>query len=239
MKDKFKILKEINKNSGINQRALSLECKISLGKVNAIVDSLEMDKLIVKEIKGRQHKYSITKKGLIILENELKNNKEVQLELHSEKIVPIKTAVILAAGRNENFHKPVGNLEISNLTLLQRSINTLRYNGIENIIIVIGYKGEEIKNKLNDNNITFIENSNFKWTGTMESLALVENNIYEDFILLESDIVIEDSGIRGIINHDCRDCVLITTESGSGDEAFVEIKVILLSFNLFFISSPL
>ncbi|MDU2490543.1 MAG: phosphocholine cytidylyltransferase/choline kinase family protein [Clostridium celatum] len=224
MKGKIRILREINKNPGINQRALSSECKISLGKVNTIVDSLEMDKLIVKEIKGRQHKYSITKKGLIILENEIKDNKEVQLELHSEKIVPIKTAVILAAGRNKNFDKPVGSLEINNLTLLERNINILRYNGIEKIIIVIGYKGEEIKNKLNDNNIIFIENSNFKWTGTMASLATVENNIDEDFILLESDIVIEESGIRGIINYPCRDCVLITTESGSGDEAFVEIK---------------
>lgn len=224
MKGKIRILREINKNPGINQRALSSECKISLGKVNTIVDSLEMDKLIVKEIKGRQYKYSITKKGLIILENEIKDNKEVQLELHSEKIVPIKTAVILAAGRNKNFDKPVGNLEINNLTLLQRNINILRYSGIEKIIIVIGYKGEEIKNKLNDNNIIFVENSNFKWTGTMASLVTVENNIDEDFILLESDIVIEESGIRGIINYPCRDCVLITTESGSGDEAFVEIK---------------
>lgn len=224
MKGKIRILREINKNPGINQRALSSECKISLGKVNTIVDSLEIDKLIVKEIKGRQHKYSITKKGLIILENELKDNKEVQLELHSEKIVPIKTAVILAAGRNKNFDKPVGNLEINNLTLLERNINILRYNGIEKIIVVIGYKGEEIKNKLNDNNIIFVENSNFKWTGTMASLVTVENNIGEDFILLESDIVIEESGIKGIINYPCRDCVLITTESGSGDEAFVEIK---------------
>ena len=224
MKGKIRILREINKNPGINQRALSSECKISLGKVNTIVDSLEVDKLIVKEIKGRQHKYSITKKGLIILENELKDNKEVQLELHSEKIVPIKTAVILAAGRNKNFDKPVGNLEINNLTLLERNINILRYNGIEKIIVVIGYKGEEIKNKLNDNNIIFVENSNFKWTGTMASLVTVENNIGEDFILLESDIVIEESGIKGIINYPCRDCVLITTESGSGDEAFVEIK---------------
>ena len=58
----------------------------------------------------------------------------------------------------------------------------------------------------------------------MSSLVTVENNIDEDFILLESDIVIEESGIRGIINYPCRDCVLITTESGSGDEAFVEIK---------------
>lgn len=224
MKGAIRILREINKNPGINQRKLSSECKISLGKVNSIVDSLEIDELIVKEIKGRQHKYSITKKGLIILENELKDNKEVQLELHSEKIVPIKTAVILAAGRNKNFDKPVGNLEINNLTLLERSINILRYNGIEKIIIVIGYKGEEIKNKLNDNNIIFVENNNFKWTGTMASLVAVESNIDEDFILLESDIVIEESGIRGIINYPCRDCVLITTESGSGDEAFVEIK---------------
>lgn len=224
MNDLIKILKEINLKPGINQRTLSRKCKISLGKVNSIIDSLEDDKLILKEIEGRQHKYSITTKGLILLEEELKDNKEFHLELHLEKKVSIKTAVILAAGRNKNFNDPVGNLQINNITLLQRNINILRNNGIENIIVVIGYKGNEIKEKLNDNSIVFIENNNFKWTGTMASLANIENDINEDFILIESDIVIEGNGIEEIINYPCRDCILITSESGSGDEAFVEIR---------------
>ena len=58
----------------------------------------------------------------------------------------------------------------------------------------------------------------------MASLAVVENYINEDFILIESDIVVEGSGIKEIINYPCRDCMLITSESGSGDEAFVEIR---------------
>lgn len=224
MKDKIKILKEVNKNPGINQRTLSSECKISLGKVNSIVDTLEKDEFIVKEIKGRQYKYSITKKGLTILENVLKDNKGMHLELHSKKKAPIKTAVILAAGKNKNFNKPVCNLELNNITLIERTISTLKSNDIEKIVIVIGYNGEEIKNKLNDSSIIFVENNNFKWTGTMASLAVTKNYINEDFILIESDIVIEEAGIREIINYPCRDCVLITVESGSGDEAFVEIK---------------
>lgn len=224
MKDKIKVLRKINKNPGINQRTLSAKCKISLGKINSIVDILEKDQTIIKEVRGRQYKYNITQRGLVILENTLKSDKEICLELHSKNKASIRKAVILAAGKNKNFNKPVCNLKLNNATLIERNINILKDNGIEEIVIVIGYQGEEIKDKLNDSSIIFVENDNFKWSGTMASLAITRDYISEDFILVEGDIVIEKSGIEEIINYPCRDCVLITSESGSGDEAFVEIR---------------
>ena len=58
----------------------------------------------------------------------------------------------------------------------------------------------------------------------MESLATAAAFINSDFILIEGDIVIEESGIKELIEYPLRDCILITAESGSGDEAFVEIR---------------
>ena len=58
----------------------------------------------------------------------------------------------------------------------------------------------------------------------MESLATADGFIDNDFILIESDIVVEENGIKEIIEHKSRDCILITSESGSRDEAFVEIR---------------
>ena len=49
MKDTIKLLKEINKSSGINQRTLSTKCEISLGKVNSLIENLEFNKFIMKE----------------------------------------------------------------------------------------------------------------------------------------------------------------------------------------------
>ena len=219
----FSILKEINRNPGINQRAVALKCDISLGKVNSTIEDLEFNQLISKEIHGRQHKYYITVKGLDLLEKELKNNQNVQLELHNNKNKQISTAVILAAGKNSEFNTPTAMLEVKEELIIERTINLLKYNGIENIIVVTGYKSEEIKEKLS-NTVTIIENPNYKWTGTMSSLAIAEAFIDDDFILIESDIIIENLGIKELIKHQSRDCILVTSESGSGDEAFVEIK---------------
>ncbi|CUO43378.1 phosphotransferase [Clostridium disporicum] len=224
MKDIFKLLREINKNSGINQRALSSKCNMSLGKVNASIENLEFNNYITKEIYGRQHKYSITKKGLELLERELKTNKDMQLELHTDIRTNVKCAVILAAGRNKNFDIPVSNLKVNEETLIERNISLLKKNGIENIIVIAGYKSELIKDILFNHDITILKNENYKWTGTMESLSIAFDYIEDDFLLVESDIVVEESGISEIINYPSRDCILITTESGSGDEAFVEIR---------------
>lgn len=224
MESIFKLLKEINKNSGINQRRLSTKCGISLGKVNSSMENLEFNNFVLKEIKGREHRYSITKKGLEFLEQELKNNKAEQLELHNDMNKNIKKAVILAAGKNKNFNIPVSNLEINDMLLIERTIKILRHNGIKNIIIISGYKSELLKEKLVNSDVTILENQDYKWTGTMESLATAEAFINEDFILIESDIVVEESGIKEIIEYPSRDCILIAEESGSGDEAFIEIR---------------
>ena len=201
MKDTIKLLKEINKSSGINQRTLSTKCEISLGKVNSLIENLEFNKFIMKEVRGREHKYSITKKGLDFLERELNKNKNEQLKLHTKEVTNINKAIILAAGRNTNFDIPVANLKINDTTLIERNINILRKNGIEDIIVIVGYKSEILKDKLINYDITIIENQNYKWTGTMESLATAVAFIDDDFILIgwysDLDDVLENCIIDG------------------------------------------
>ncbi|WP_300386173.1 phosphotransferase [Clostridium sp.] len=223
MESIFKLLKKINEEPGINQRALSMKCEISLGKVNSLIEDLEFNNLITKEIKGREHKNFITSKGLEYLEKKLKSNKDIQLNLHKEDTKTINKAVILSAGRNKNFEIPVSILNVKEITLIERMIEILQKNGVSDIIVVVGYKSELIKEKLG-NRVTIVENDEYKWTGTMASLSKADGYIKDDFLLIEGDIVIEESGIKEIINNKSRDCILITSESGSGDEGFVEIK---------------
>lgn len=223
MKNIFKLLKQINETPGINQRALSNKCSISLGTVNSLIEDLEINSFIKKEIKGREHKYFIEERGLEYLESELKSNDKIKLKLHKDEFNEIDTAVILSAGRNKNFDLPVSMLIINETTVIERNIELLLKNGIKNIYVVVGYKSDIIKESL-DNSINFIENTDYKWTGTMASLSKVSDYIKKDFLLIEGDIIIEEAGIKDIINYKKRDCILITTESGSGDEGFVEIK---------------
>lgn len=224
MRDLFKVLKEINKNSRVSQRGISSNCDISLGKVNSMIEELETEELITKEVQGRGHKYKITQKGLELLEKELMENKELHIELHTEKQAEVKKAIILAAGKNPDFNVPVSNLEVNGQLMIHRTIELLEKNGIEDIIVVTGYKSEVVEESLKDKKVTVVKNPNFKWTGTMASLAAAADYVDEDFILIESDIVVEEIGIKEIIKYPTRDCILITGESGSGDEAFVEIR---------------
>ena len=152
MESIFKLLKKINEEPGINQRALSMKCEISLGKVNSVIEDLEFNNFITKEVKAREHKYFITTKGLDYLEKELKQKKDIQLNLHKEEIKNVNKAVILVAGRNKNFEIPISMLNIREVTLIERMIEILQKNGVSDIIVVVGYKSEFIKEKLGNRN---------------------------------------------------------------------------------------
>ena len=54
----------------------------------------------------------------------------------------------------------------------------------------------------------------------MASLANAAEFITDDFILIEDDLLLEEQAIVDLLNHKERDCMLITKESGSGDEGF-------------------
>ena len=218
-----KILMKINKYPGINQRTLANISRLSLGKVNALVENIEQNGFIKKEIKGREHRYFITDKGLAFLEQTVQESKEALIDLHTDSHSKLKTAVILAAGRNTNFIQPVCLQSIGNQTAIERMIQQLKLLEINKIIVVGGYQIESLYERLSDD-VLIIKNEDYKWTGTMASLSKIAPYIKEDFLLIESDIVVETNGLKELIEDPNRDCVLITAESGSGDEAFVEIR---------------
>lgn len=143
----------------------------------------------------------------------------------------VHTAVILAAGmgtrlRNVTNDKiPKGFLEINGKTLIERSIEKLRSVGISKIYIVTGHLSEYY-DKLCEK-YKFIEtrhNRFYKKTGSMGSLAVLENEISEDFLLLESDIIYEVYALIEALNYKENDCVILSGKTNSGDECYVEVK---------------
>ncbi|NSB70429.1 thiamine kinase-like enzyme [Clostridium beijerinckii] len=58
----------------------------------------------------------------------------------------------------------------------------------------------------------------------MHSLSLAKDYIDDDFLLIENDLIFEKRAIKELAESLNRDCILFTNESGSGDEAFVEIR---------------
>ncbi len=143
----------------------------------------------------------------------------------------VKTAVILAAGMGSrlqdvtNDKLPKGLMKINNKSLVERSIEKLRSLGIEKIYIVTGHLHQFYDELAKENK--YIEtkmNRRYKATGSMTSLSMLENELKEDFLLLESDLIYEVYALIKIINYEKDDCILLSGRTNSGDECYVEVK---------------
>ena len=219
------VLETLNKNRSLSQREIAKKCEISVGKVNSILRNLEEEKYITYSKNGRKYNYNLTSKAIELLENTLRKNRDTKIKVLQDTKRRVNQAVILAAGEQADFFSPVGVLELEQgVSFISRIIELLIKNHIENIIIIVGYNSDKYDVFKNSKNITIIRNDKYKWTGTMASLALAEPKINGDFILIENDLLFEDRVLTNLIDNKSRDCVVITPESGSKDEAFVELR---------------
>ncbi len=225
LEDRLELLKTLNENFNINQRELAKRTNMSLGKVNSVLKDFTMDGFIDRITNNRGTLYKVTEKGMKFLEENIASAKNTRLKLHEEEKKVVKEAVILAAGKAEDFGKPVGMLNIEDFRLIDRTINILKENGITKIVIVTGYESKYYEDYFkNSKNITLVKSDTYRWTGTMHSLSLAKEYVNDDFLLIENDLIFEGRAIKELVESKNHDCILFTNESGSGDEAFVQIR---------------
>ena len=122
-------------------------------------------------------------------------------------------AVMLAAGKGSRLGKYTKYntkcmLEINEKTLLERSIDALCEANIKKLILVLGYKKENVKKFIKDKkidekiNIIYIDNEIYDKTNNIYSLYLAKDYlINEDTILLESDIIYSKDIIKELVNN--------------------------------------
>jgi 2-aminoethylphosphonate-pyruvate transaminase len=140
----------------------------------------------------------------------------------------IDTAVILAAGlgsrlKNVTEDRPKGFIEIGGTSIIEASVEKLFDTGIKKIIIGTGYHAEKY-DELSETcpDITCIKNSLYPTTGSMYTLYTMKNNISKDFLLLESDLIYDKSGLVQLMNLPWPDAILASGTTNSDDEVFVE-----------------
>ena len=142
----------------------------------------------------------------------------------------ISTAVILAAGmgirlRNVTGLLPKGLLEIGGQSLISRSLESLKNEGIDRAVIVTGFQEslyhEHLQPQADIPDLEFVHSKQFEETGSMHSLFVAKNFLQEDFLLLESDLLYESRALPSVINFEGPDVVLASGETGSGDEVYI------------------
>lgn len=136
----------------------------------------------------------------------------------------MNTAVILSARKERDSQIPYPLMDFSeDVTLLGRSIDILREIGISRIYVVVGYQAKMFEAYQADD-VKLIVNPNYEFTSSMASLAMVKDLIDDDFLLVEGDTFYEKEVLKKLAEIQEGNCFVMTEESGSGDECFVETK---------------
>ena len=116
----------------------------------------------------------------------------------------IKKAVILAAGEGRRLKPfteaiPKVMLPVANRPILDHVLDSVRKNGIEDIIMVVGYKKESIMDYFRDeDDITYVFQD--KQLGTAHALLQAREYIDEPFVVLPGDNIIDQTSIRKLMN---------------------------------------
>lgn len=141
----------------------------------------------------------------------------------------IDTAVILAAGRgsrlkDKTLNKPKGFLIIDDKPVIEHSICRLLSVNIEKIFIGTGYLSNFYEELINKYPVTCVENKKYDITGSMYTLYNMRDYIDNDFLLLESDLVYDKTGLNILIEDKHKDIILSSGKTDSGDEVYIEVN---------------
>lgn len=121
-------------------------------------------------------------------------------------------AIILAAGMGKRLGEYTKDntkcmLPVNGERLIDRTLTILYHLHIKKVYIVIGYKGENLRNyigkRYSDNlDIKFIDNPIYDKTNNIYSLSLAEDKMVEDdTILFESDLIYEEDIVRKLVEN--------------------------------------
>lgn len=119
-------------------------------------------------------------------------------------------AVILAAGLGSRL-RPITNevpkcmVPVNGIRIIDKQIDNLLINGVEEIYVVDGYKAEILANHLKAicPNVHIVSNPRYAETNNMYSLFLTAQYVKgEEFLLMNSDVYYDASIISGLLEGD-------------------------------------
>ncbi|MFC1991678.1 bifunctional sugar-1-phosphate nucleotidylyltransferase/acetyltransferase [Chloroflexota bacterium] len=120
----------------------------------------------------------------------------------------MKQAVILAAGEGQRLRpftvtKPKTMLSIADKPILQYVVEALAQNGIRDIIIVVGYRREQVFNYMGDGEqfgVKIVYITQDKQLGTAHALMQTREAVGDEFLVLPGDNLIDADTIARFVN---------------------------------------
>ena len=163
-KQEFEVLRFLCESHGnITQRLIAEETKLSLGAVNKIVARLKQAEYITEN-------YNVTENGINVMEP-----------------YKVKNAIILAAGMSSRFipvsyEIPKGLISVKGDIMIERIIEQLKAAGIQEIVVVIGYKMEKFFYLRNKYDVKLVVNNEFASKNTHSSVYVARDYLSNTYI---------------------------------------------------------
>lgn len=137
-----------------------------------------------------------------------KINESIEKERSGKKRRNIK-AIIVAAGHDKRIEPlnediPKCLLDVKGKTILERQIENIRGCGINDIIIIKGYKQELIDIP----DVKYYINPDFENNGIVTSLFFAEKEMNTDFIFLYSDIIFDKRLLEKLLKNNADVCLV-------------------------------
>ena len=142
-------------------------------------------------------------------------------------------ALMLAAGMGKRLAKFTQDntkcmVEVNGKKLIERTIDILKQNEINKLVIVAGYKKENLKKYVQDNvkdiEVVFIDNDEYATSNNIYSLYLAKEYLEcDDTLLLESDLIYEESLIKKILTNENKNLAAVAKYEKWMDGTVVEI----------------
>ena len=115
-------------------------------------------------------------------------------------------AVLLAAGMGTRISrylsgKPKCTVDIGGITLIENTVQMLQSKGIKDIAIVLGYRGDVIRDILKDYDISFYENPFYDVTNSIASMWFARDflKVEDRYIIMNGDVFLEDKLLDEIV----------------------------------------
>ena len=123
----------------------------------------------------------------------------------------VTTALLLAAGTGSRLYPLTQNAPkcltiVNGKSILERMVSNLKQNGFKRLVVVTGHLENHIRdflgNQAGDMKIEYVFSPRYNTTNNIYSLWMARNLISEPFLLLESDLVFDESLLNDMLYPD-------------------------------------
>ena len=119
-------------------------------------------------------------------------------------------AIIIAAGQGTRLRpytadRPKCMVEINGVSLIERQVKTMRDAGIDDIVVIRGYRGKQIQIP----GIRYVDNPDFKNNNILESLFCARDELVGDVVISYGDITYHPDLMHALVSKHAPSMVVV------------------------------